>query len=151
MASKAAGKTTPKKATKATSKTKAATKAKPKKKATTASAKATAKKAPKTSPKAAPKADKAKPEAPKTSARARNQAKASQAKVVPVSRAVTRLIEAGCMAECVHCQERVKFRARHRDLQVICNIYKGKVWQRVEHYHADCYPLAGEPYGIAQD
>ncbi len=146
MASKAADKATPKKATAKTSKAKAATKAAPKK-----STKTAAKKAPKTSPKAAPKADKAKPEAPKTSARARNQAKASQAKVVPVSRAVTRLIEAGCMAECLHCEERVKFRARHRDLQVICNVYKGKVWQRVEHFHADCYPLAGEPYGIAQD
>lgn len=146
MASKAAAKAKPKKATSKTSKAKAATKAAPKKATKTA-----AKKAPKTSPKAAPKAEKAKPEAPKTSARARNQAKASQAKVVPVSRAVTRLIEAGCMAECLHCEERVKFRARHRDLQVICNVYKGKIWQRVEHFHADCYPLAGEPYGIAQD
>lgn len=146
MASKAAAKATPKKARSKTSKAKAANKAAPKKATKTA-----AKKAPKTSPKAAPKAEKAKPEAPKTSARARNQAKASQAKVVPVSRAVTRLIEAGCMAECLHCEERVKFRARHRDLQVICNVYKGKVWQRVEHFHADCYPLAGEPYGIAQD
>ena len=146
MASKAAAKATPKKARSKTSKATAANKAAPKKATKTA-----AKKAPKTSPKAAPKAEKAKPEAPKTSARARNQAKASQAKVVPVSRAVTRLIEAGCMAECLHCEERVKFRARHRDLQVICNVYKGKVWQRVEHFHADCYPLAGEPYGIAQD
>jgi hypothetical protein len=146
MASKAADKSAPIKATKKTSKASAAKKAAPKK-----ATKGAAKKAPKSAPKAAPKAEKAKPEAPKTSARARNQAKASQAQVVPVSRAVTRLIEAGCMAECQHCEERVKFRARHRDLQVICNIYKGKVWQRVEHYHADCYPLAGEPYGIAQD
>lgn len=150
MASKAAGNSAKKKASSKKSTPKAATKASPKassKKAGTSAPK----KAPKTAPKAAPKADKAKPDAPKASARARNQAKASKAKVIPVSRAVTRLIEAGCMAECLHCEERVKFRARHRDLQVICNVYKGKVWQRVEHYHADCYPLAGEPYGIAQD
>lgn len=147
MASKAAAKSAPKKATKKKPKASAATKAAPKKATKTAAKK----KAPKSAPKAAPKSEKAKPEAPKTSARARNQAKASQAKVVPVSRAVTRLIEAGCMAECKHCEDRVKFRARHRDLQVICNIYKGKVWQNVEHYHADCYPLAGEPYGIAQE
>lgn len=63
------------------------------------------------------------------------------------SRAVSRLIEAGCTADCPHCEERVKFRARHRDQQVICNVYDDGVWQRVEQYHAECYEAAGQPYG----
>jgi hypothetical protein len=63
------------------------------------------------------------------------------------SRAVTRLIEAGCAAECPRCHERVKYRARHRDQQVICNVYDGGVWQRVEQYHLECYESAGSPYG----
>jgi len=65
------------------------------------------------------------------------------------SRAVVRLIEAGSSAECPHCGERVKYRARHRDQQVICNVYDDGVWQRVEQYHADCYQEAGTPYGEA--
>lgn len=65
------------------------------------------------------------------------------------SRAVLRLIEAGSTAECPHCQERVKFRARHRDQQVICNVYIDGVWDRVEQYHEDCYTDAGSPYGDA--
>jgi DNA-directed RNA polymerase subunit RPC12/RpoP len=63
------------------------------------------------------------------------------------SRAVIRLIEAGCAAECPHCGERVKYRARHRDQQVICNVYHDGVWQRVEQYHLDCYRDAGYPHG----
>jgi hypothetical protein len=63
------------------------------------------------------------------------------------SRAVVRLIEAGCTAECPHCHERVKYRARHRDQQVICNVYDEGVWQRVEQYHFDCYHQADSPYG----
>lgn len=63
------------------------------------------------------------------------------------SRAVVRLIEAGSVAECPHCGERVKFRARHRDQQVICNIYENGVWQRVEQYHFECYDQADSPYG----
>lgn len=63
------------------------------------------------------------------------------------SRAVARLIEAGCTADCPHCLDRVKFRARHRHHQVICNVYEDGVWQRVEQYHLECYELAGSPYG----
>ena len=63
------------------------------------------------------------------------------------SRAVLRLIEAGSTAECPHCGERVKFRARHRDQQVICNVYVDGVWDRVEQYHAECYGEAGDPHG----
>lgn len=65
------------------------------------------------------------------------------------SRAVLRLIEAGSMAECPLCGERVKFRARHRDQQVICNVYEGGVWKRVEQYHEHCYEEADKPHGEA--
>jgi DNA-directed RNA polymerase subunit RPC12/RpoP len=65
------------------------------------------------------------------------------------SRAVVRLIEAGSMAECPYCNERIKFRARHRDQQVICNVYEDGVWQRVEQYHFECYEPAGQPHGEA--
>ena len=67
------------------------------------------------------------------------------------SRAVTRLIEAGSMTECQHCEERVKFRARHRDIQVICNIYTKGVWDHVEHYHEECYLDAKEPFGPPEE
>lgn len=65
------------------------------------------------------------------------------------SRAVIKLIEAGSAAECPHCGERVKFRARHRDQQVICNVYDDGVWQRVEQYHLECYADADSPHGEA--
>ena len=63
------------------------------------------------------------------------------------SRAVLRLIEPGSVAECPACGERVKFRARHRDQQVICNVYEDGVWQRVEQFHESCYADAGSPHG----
>ncbi len=65
------------------------------------------------------------------------------------SRAVIKLIEAGSAAECPHCHERVKFRARHRDQQVICNVYEDGVWKRVEQYHLECYEEADSPHGEA--
>jgi hypothetical protein len=37
--------------------------------------------------------------------------------------------------------------ARAQLRQVICNVYEDGVWQRVEHFHADCYLEASEPYG----
>lgn len=65
------------------------------------------------------------------------------------SRAVVRNIEAGSSAECVACGERVKFQAKVRMQQVICNVYRDGHWDRVEHYHAECYHEIGEPYGSA--
>ncbi len=67
------------------------------------------------------------------------------------SRAVTRLVEPGNWAECVLCEEIIKFRARERRTQVICNVYVDGAWKRVEHFHTDCYKAAGEIYGAAQD
>ena len=65
------------------------------------------------------------------------------------SRAVVRSIEAGSSVTCAACDERVKFQAKVRLQQVICNVYVKGVWNRVEHYHAECYRKAGEPYGTA--
>lgn len=63
------------------------------------------------------------------------------------SRAVLRDVEPGSSVECVHCGERVKFQAKVRHKQVICNVYVGGSWDRVEHYHDDCYEQAREPHG----
>jgi hypothetical protein len=63
------------------------------------------------------------------------------------SRAVERPIEAGNSAICSHCSEPVKFVARAHLRQVIANVYVEGTWDRVEHFHADCYELAGRPYG----
>jgi hypothetical protein len=72
-------------------------------------------------------------------------------KVLPQSRAVIRLIEAGSMSDCRECGKQVKFRARQRDQQVICNVYENGVWRRVEHYHLDCYHQADAPHGNATE
>lgn len=63
------------------------------------------------------------------------------------SRAVLRIIEPGSMVDCQHCGQRVKFQARHRLQQVICNVYDDNVWVRVEHYHEECYQQADSPHG----
>jgi hypothetical protein len=63
------------------------------------------------------------------------------------SRAALRLIEPGSSVDCATCGERVKFQARLRLQQVICNVYIDNVWDRVEHFHAECYERAGRPYG----
>ena len=91
---------------------------------------------------------------PRTAPRSTTKAKATPArtKAAPKfrSRAVMRLIEAGSGVECTECGEQVKFKARERFEQAICNVYVKGVWDRVEHYHAECYTIAGEPYGPAE-
>lgn len=69
------------------------------------------------------------------------------AKTKKKSRAVLREVEPGSAVECSHCGERVKFQAKMRHKQVICNIYVSGKWDRVEHYHEDCYDQAKEPFG----
>lgn len=66
------------------------------------------------------------------------------------SRAVSRLVEPGLDASCAGCGDRVKFVAKRRSHQVIANIYVEQVWNRVEHFHHDCYRDAGQPYGPAR-
>ncbi|CAN5806449.1 hypothetical protein BH24ACT3_BH24ACT3_16280 [soil metagenome] len=65
------------------------------------------------------------------------------------SRAARRRIEAGSSVDCKACGETVRFRAKIRLEQVICNVYEDGRWVRVEHYHDACYAAAGEPHGPA--
>jgi len=44
----------------------------------------------------------------------------------------------------------VKFAPRRHRTQVIANVYIDGRWDRVEHYHPDCYDLAHRPYGDPQ-
>ena len=67
----------------------------------------------------------------------------------PVSRAVLRRVEAGNTATCAHCGEPVKFTAKTQRQQVIANVYRDNRWVRVEHFHAECYEDAKQPYGPA--
>ena len=55
------------------------------------------------------------------------------------------------MPTCAGCGFAVKFQSPRRlnAKQVIANVYKRGVWNRVEHYHFDCYQAAGCPYGDA--
>ena len=66
---------------------------------------------------------------------------------VNTSRAALRTIEAGSSAMCASCDEQVKFKAKIKAQQVICNVYIDGRWDRVEHYHEDCYTTSGQPYG----
>ena len=65
------------------------------------------------------------------------------------SRAVVRFIEAGSMTSCEACGAAVKFQARVKAKQVICNVYVDQQWVRVEHFHHQCYVDAGSPHGEA--
>ncbi len=67
----------------------------------------------------------------------------------PQTRAIVREIVRGNHTECLTCGEQVRFRARLRHLTVICNVYTDGRWNRVEHYHLDCYRESGEPHGHA--
>jgi hypothetical protein len=67
--------------------------------------------------------------------------------MVMKSRAVIRVVDPGNSATCAHCGAQVKFVARAQMRQVIANVYQDGSWQRVEHFHADCYGEAGQPYG----
>ena len=74
---------------------------------------------------------------------------ATATRVSAVSRAVVRRIEPGNLAVCVHCSQPVKFAAKLHKMQVIANVYVDGRWNRVEHFHDDCYELADTPYGHA--
>ena len=58
-----------------------------------------------------------------------------------------RPVDAGNSAYCAHCGELIKFRAKIKARQVICNVYVKGVWDRVEHFHEECYTKAKAPYG----
>lgn len=80
---------------------------------------------------------------------ARSTARKTKSSSKRRSRAVVRDVEAGSQVDCPHCGERVKFQAKMRNKQVICNIYVRGDWNRVEHYHLACYLEAGQPHGNA--
>jgi len=61
-----------------------------------------------------------------------------------------RAVDPGSSTTCAHCSERIKFTARTLTYQVIANVYKDGSWDRVEHFHGECYELAGLPHGDAQ-
>lgn len=63
------------------------------------------------------------------------------------SRAVIRDVEAGSSVDCAFCSERVKFQAKMRNRQVICNVYTDGAWSHIEHFHAACYEEAKHPHG----
>lgn len=63
------------------------------------------------------------------------------------TRAVTRACEAGTMSECAGCGDYVKFQATKKARRIICNVYVGGHWDRVEEWHPDCYESAGMPHG----
>jgi hypothetical protein len=99
--------------------------------------------------KAAPKTSKAKAKVPAKKVPAKKAAakKAPARKKNWKSRAVLRMVEPGSQVECIVCGERVKFQAKMRHQQAICNIYEKSMWVRVDHYHFPCYKEAKEPYG----
>ena len=74
---------------------------------------------------------------------------ATVTRVAPISRAVVRRIEPGNLAVCVHCELPVKFAAKLHKMQVIANVYTDGRWNRVEHFHDECYVEADAPYGDA--
>jgi hypothetical protein len=78
-----------------------------------------------------------------------SQSTATVTRVAPVSRAVVRRIEPGNLAVCAHCAQPVKFAAKLHKMQVIANVYVDGRWNRVEHFHDDCYVEAGSPFGDA--
>ena len=66
----------------------------------------------------------------------------------PGTRAVIRGIDAGSSASCVTCDQQVKFSAKTKRYQVIANVYVAGRWNRVEHYHFECYVEIGSPHGV---
>lgn len=77
--------------------------------------------------------------------------KAATKAPVHKSRAVLRRVEAGSTSVCSHCDEPVKFAAKMQRNQVIANVYVSGKWNRVEHFHEECYIKGGEIYGTPSD
>lgn len=63
------------------------------------------------------------------------------------TRAVVRHVEPGSDVRCVLCAKQIKFAARSHPRQVIANVYSDGSWERVDHFHEECYVQTGEPYG----
>lgn len=66
-----------------------------------------------------------------------------------ISRAAIRTVEPGTSTWCHSCEDPIKFNARKKPKEVICNVYDDGQWQGVERYHTPCYEAVGSPYGEA--
>lgn len=84
---------------------------------------------------------------PTETGRKKDMSDTTLVKVTPGTRAVQRRIDPGSMTLCAHCDEQVKFAAKLNRMQVIANVYVDGRWDRVEHFHEECYMLAGDPHG----
>ena len=82
--------------------------------------------------------------------RAGTQARTGSARM-SLTRAVVRGVEPGNDVRCVLCAKQIKFAARTHPRQVIANIYLDGAWNRVDHFHEECYLEANEPYGPIDD
>lgn len=67
------------------------------------------------------------------------------------TRAVERAVQPGNSGVCERCDEVIRYQARLKARWVLCNVYedssRGRVWDRLEHFHPDCYAAAGAPHG----
>jgi hypothetical protein len=66
------------------------------------------------------------------------------------TRAVLRKIVAGSRETCCGCGGWLRFVAKKPSFEVVCNVYVGGKWDRVEHWHESCYGDAGSPHGKAE-
>lgn len=75
------------------------------------------------------------------------------------TRAVMLPVEGGSnFQDCNYCEERIKFMSpasqkasMHLAGVIICNVYEGGKWDRIEQFHPDCYGEAGRPFGEIQE
>jgi hypothetical protein len=65
----------------------------------------------------------------------------------PQTRAIVREIARGNHTDCRGCGQGIRFRTKLHHQTVICNVYDDGRWDRVEHWHLECYRDAGEPHG----
>lgn len=63
------------------------------------------------------------------------------------TRVVSKPCTAGDFIVCRRCGAEIKYRARTKDREVLCNVYENGAWDRLERFHPACYVGAGEPYG----
>lgn len=63
------------------------------------------------------------------------------------SRAALRAVIPGTYVDCASCNQRVSYSAKTRPNQIIANVYCDGKWNRVEHFHEECYYRAESPYG----
>ncbi len=64
-----------------------------------------------------------------------------------LSRAVSRKLQPGLGLECDACSMPIKYSAKFPTNQIIANVYDGNVWQKVVHYHEECYQELDYPHG----